>query len=143
MSAIDLKGHYLDYIAALNGRRLDELPEFVADRLVYNDAPMTGGQYRELLERDMRTIPDLFFDVQQLVVDSGAVACRIRFDCTPSGPFRGLQPTGSRVLFDEHVFYRFEKQRIVQVCSLLDVAALERQLPRTEGRGHRATHPSG
>ena len=78
MSAIDLRRHYLDYIATLNQRRLGDLPGFVADALVYNGAPMTGRQYRELLEDDMRRIPDLFFDVQHLVVDDGHVACRIR-----------------------------------------------------------------
>lgn len=133
MSATDLRRHYTDYIATLNGRRFEDLPAFVADELDYNDAPITSAQYRELLENDVRTIPDLFFDVHQLVVADGYVACRIRFDCTPGEPFRGLEPTGSRVVFSEHVFYRFDGNHIVQVWSLLDVAALERQLPRTQG----------
>lgn len=132
MSAIDLREHYLNYIATLNERRFEDLPAFAADELVYDGAPMTGGQYRELLEDDVRRIPDLFFDVQHLVVDNGYVACRIGFDCTPREPFQGRQPTGSRVVFAEHVFYRFHYARITQVWSLLDVAALQRQLPRKE-----------
>lgn len=133
MPTIDLRQHYTSYIATLNERRFDDLPVYVADEVVHNDAPMTAGQYRELLEGDVRTIPDLFFDVQQLVIDVDHVACRIRFDCTPREPFRGLEPTGSRVVFSEHVFYQFSDGRIARVWSLLDVAALERQLPRTNG----------
>jgi steroid delta-isomerase-like uncharacterized protein len=133
VSAVDLKNHYLSYIAALNQRRFAALPDFVADELVYNETPMTAGQYRQLLEDDVRRIPDLFFDVQQLVVDAGHVACRIRFDCTPVEPFQGFEPSGSRVVFAEHVFYRFRNDHIAQVWSLLDIAALHRQLCRSQG----------
>jgi len=52
VSAIDLKEHYLNYIATVNERRFEDLPTFVADELVYNDERMTGRQYRELLEYD-------------------------------------------------------------------------------------------
>lgn len=128
MPRIDLRQHYLNYIATLNERRFEDLPTFVADELVYNDVRITGGQYRELLEDDVRTT-DLHFDVQDLVVDDGYVACRIGFDCTPREPFHGRAPTGARVVFTEHVFYRFEHDHITQVWSLLDVAALNRQLP--------------
>lgn len=130
---MDLEEHYVSYIATLNERRFDELPTFVADDLVYNDAPMTGRQYRELLEGDVGTFPDLFFDIAHLVVAGGLVACRIRFDVTPTAPFRGFAPTGSKVVFTEHVFYRFTGDRITQVWSLLDVEALARQLPRASG----------
>lgn len=125
-----LERHYWSYIAALNERRFDDLSAFVADELIYNDAPISAGQYRELLEDDVRSIPDLFFDVQHLVVAGAHVACRLRFQCTPVRTFQGLEPTGSPVTFTEHVFYRFQDRHIVQVWSLLDVAALQGQLTR-------------
>jgi predicted ester cyclase len=134
VSAVDLKEHYLNYIAVLNERRFDDLKNFVADELVYNDAPMNAGQYRQLLEDDVRTISDLFFDVQQLVGSDEYVACRIRFDCTPVERFQGFEPSGSRIVFAEHVFYRFQDDHITQVWSLLDIGALQRQLAGTEGR---------
>ena len=125
-----LERHYREYVAALNDRRFGDLPAFVADELVYNDAPLSAGQYRDLLEDDVRRIPDLSYDVQHLVVAGNHVAARLRFDCTPVEPFQGLEPTGFRVVFTEHVFYRFHEERIAQVWSLLDVAALQRQLTR-------------
>jgi predicted ester cyclase len=123
-----LERHYLRYIDALNERRFADLPTFVADHLVYNETSISGGQYREMLEDDVRRIPDLFFDVRHLVVSGGLVACRLRFECTPVEVFQGLQPTGRPVVFAEHVFYQFEDDRIVQVWSLLDLAALQGQL---------------
>lgn len=125
----DLRDHYLRYIATLNTRRFEDLPSFVADELTYNGAPLTGRQYRELIEDDVRRIPDLVFDVQHLIVGDDHVACRMRFECTPVEPFRGRRPTGARVLFTEHVFYRFHDDRITHVWSLLDVDALRGQLP--------------
>lgn len=76
-----LKDHYLDYLAALNERRFDDL-----------------------------------------------VACRLYFDCTPAKRFLGFEPSGDRIRFSEHVFYRFAADRIVAVTSLLDVTAIGRQL---------------
>src|ERR1700712_1112707 len=89
-----MERQYLDYIAALNERRFADLSAFVADELVYNDAPLSARQYRTLLEDDVRKIPDLFFDVQQLVAAGDSVAARLRFDCTPALTFHGLEPTG-------------------------------------------------
>lgn len=127
-----LDRHYLRYIDVLNERRFDDLPAFVADELSYNDVPISGVQYREMLEDDVRRIPDLFFDVRHLVVAGDQVACRLRFECTPVAAFQGLEPTGEPVVFTEHVFYRFAGDHIVQVWSLLDLAALRRQSTRDE-----------
>ncbi|NIZ91560.1 ester cyclase [Kineococcus rubinsiae] len=127
-----LERHYRDYLAALDDRRFEDLPAFVADELTYNEASLSAARYRALLEDDVRRIPDLSFDVQHLVVAGDHVAARLRFDCTPVETFHGFEPTGSRVVFTEHVFYRFRDDRIVQVWSLLDVAALQRQLGRPE-----------
>jgi predicted ester cyclase len=131
LSAVDLRTHYLNYIAVLNERRFDDLRDFVADELVYNGEPMSVGQYRRLLESDVRSIPDLYFAVEQLVVEDGDVACRLRFDCTPVGRFKGFEADGSRIEFTEHVFYRFRDGYISQVWSLLDIEALQRQMAHT------------
>jgi len=123
----------LELYRRLERAPLRDLPAFVAEALVYNDAPISAGQYRQLLEHDVRRIPDLFFDVKQPVVAGEHVVCRLRFGCTPVEAFQGLEPAGSPVVFTEHVFCRFQGQRIAQVRSLLDVAALQRQL--TQGSG--------
>jgi predicted ester cyclase len=125
---MDLRQHYTDYIAALNERRFDDLRLFVADEIVYNEKRWTAADYRALLEDDVRRIPDLHYDVRQLVVEGDAVASRIHFDCTPSRSFHGLTTAGRRISFDEHVFYRFVDGRIVQVWSLLDLDAVRSQL---------------
>lgn len=120
---------YLDYIATLNDRRFDELDRFVAANAVHNGRELGVQGYRAMLADDVATFPDLFFDVVQLAVDGDLVAAVLRFRTTPVAPFRGFAPTGATVEFTEHVFYRFVDDRIAEVSSLIDDAALRRQLP--------------
>jgi predicted ester cyclase len=124
----ELEATYRAYIAVLNDRRFGELDGYVHDRITYNDEPMTRQQYENLLAGDVRAIPDLRYQILALVVQGRKVACRLWFDCRPEGEFLGLEPTGARVAFAEHVFYEFEDGRITRVRSLIDRSAVERQL---------------
>ena len=128
MTDSDLEARYRAYLAALNDRRTDQLEPFVHEELTYNDELITRQQYRELLDRSAAAIPDLVYDVRLLVVAGDHVACRLLFDCTPEGEFLGIPPSGRRVTFAEHVFYRFRDGRIASVCSLIDRAAVEDQV---------------
>ena len=130
MGEADLEATYRAYIAVLNDRRFGDLDGYVHGQITYNGDPMTRQQYQDLLAGDVRAIPDLRYQIQALVVQDDRVACRLWFDCTPEREFLGLEPTGARVAFAEHVFYEFEDARISQVRSLIDRTAVERQLRR-------------
>ena len=93
---------YRDYIAALNGRRFDDLDRFVHDRLTYNGEEWARDRYKALLADDLQKIPDLHYEIQLLVVRSDHVACRLWFDCTPQQVFLGIDAGGRRVSFAEH-----------------------------------------
>jgi predicted ester cyclase len=81
-----------------------------------------------MLRRDFDEIPDLYFNVQMLISDPPYIASRLGFDCTPKGKFFGLHVNGKRVLFAENVIYEFRNERIVQVWSVIEKAAIEAQL---------------
>jgi predicted ester cyclase len=123
-----LEARYLAYLDALNDRRFSVLDEFVQDELTYNDEVLTRQEYSDMIAADTRAVPDLRFDVRLLVTNEDVVACRLWFDCTPTGTFFGLAPTGRRISFCEHVFYRFRAGRIAQVWSLIDRDAVATQL---------------
>jgi predicted ester cyclase len=123
-----LEARYRAYLDALNDRRFSDLDEFVQDELIYNDKLLTRQEYADMIAADTRAVPDLHFDVRLLLTSEDVVACRLWFDCTPTGPFFGLAPTGRRVSFGEHVFYRFRAGRIAQVWSLIDRDAVATQL---------------
>ena len=119
---------YRQYIDCLNRQAWAELEQFVHSEVHYNAQRIGLPGYREMLERDFRQIPDLRFEIQLLVSDPPRVASRLAFDCTPKGDFLGLQVNGRRVSFAENVFYEFDERKIAEVWSIIDKAAIERQL---------------
>ena len=126
----DLEARYRAYLAVLNDRRLDDLEHYVQDELTYNGAPMTRRQYQDLIAADVAAVPDLRYDAHLVVATGDHVACRLVFDCTPQREFLGFTPDGRRLTFAEHVFYRFENDRVAAVWSLIDRAAIAEQLGR-------------
>ena len=128
MIETDLSDVYRDYIACLNKQDWPRLEQFVHDDVSYNGQQIGILGYRERLERDFYEIPDLYFDIRLLIFDSPYLASRLEFDCTPKGAFLGLQVNGKRVSFTENVFYEFRREKIWQVWSVIDKAAIEAQL---------------
>ncbi len=88
----------------------------------YNDVQIGLDGYLRMLEGDFLAIPDLRFEIERLLVDPPGVACRLHFDCTPSGRLFGIPVNGQRVRFAENVFYEFEDERIAGVWSVIDPA---------------------
>ena len=128
MSKTDLSDVYRDYIACLNKQDWPKLGQFVDDEAIHNGRQVRLSGYRAMLERDFDEIPDLYFNVQMLISDPPYIASRIGFDCTPKGKFFGLPINGKRVSFAENVIYEFRNEKIVQVWSVIDKAAIEAQV---------------
>ena len=128
MMSTDLAEVYRDYIACLNRQDWSQLEQFVDDDVRYNGQGIGIVGYREMLERDFCEIPDLHFTIQLLICDPPYVASRLEFDCAPKGTFLGLDVNGKRVSFTENVFYELRSEKIWQVWSVIDKAAIEAQL---------------
>jgi predicted ester cyclase len=124
----DLADIYRAYLACLNRQDWPALGQFVHDDVTHNDRPLGLSGYRAMLERDFREIPDLQFHIERLITDPPRIAVRLQFDCRPAGTFLGLAVNGRRVSFCENVFYEFDNDRIRQVWSVIDKAAIEAQL---------------
>src|SRR5258707_13261923 len=133
MIKADLSDVYRDYIACLNKQDWPKLEQFVHDEVYYNGQRIGILGYREMLEKDFYEIPDLYFDIQLLISDPPYIASRLEFDCTPKGKFLGLHVNGKRVSFTENVFSRFRGEKIEQVWSIIDKAAIEAQLECVRG----------
>lgn len=128
MIETDLADAYRNYIACLNKQDWQSLGQFVHDEVYHNGQRIGLSGYREMLERDFDAIPDLYFNVQLLISSSPYLASRLVFDCTPQRKFLGLHVNGKRISFTENVFYQFRGEKIEQVWSVIDKAAIEAQL---------------
>ncbi|KIW64737.1 hypothetical protein PV04_09649 [Phialophora macrospora] len=127
---MDLKQHYLDYIAAINdGCKPGTLDPFVHEGVVHNDSPpLSVADYAKNITDSQASFSDLSFTAEMIVVEpdgdkdagergSGNVAVRIKLAFRPT-------PTQEET-FCEHVFYRFEAGKIRRVWSMLDGAGLK------------------
>ena len=128
MNKTDLAKIYRDYIACLNSQDWSKLGQFVDDDVRHNARQIGLAGYREMLVNDFYEIPDLNFNIDLLISDPPHVASRLKFDCTPRAKFLGLPVNGKRVSFTENVFYEFRGEKIWQVWSVIDKAAIEVQL---------------
>jgi predicted ester cyclase len=124
----DLHDVYRDYVACLNSQDWPRLAQFVDADVIHNGRLIRLSGYRDMLQRDFDDIPDLRFDIAMLIGDPPFVASRLKFDCTPKGMFLGLDVGGRRVSFAENVFYEFRAEKICEVWSVIDKAAIEAQL---------------
>ncbi len=128
MTRADLADAYRGYIACLNARDWPSLGRFVVDDVHYNGKRVGLSGYREMLEGDVRAIPDLHFDIALIITEPPHVAVRLDFECTPAGELFGLPVNGRRISFSENVFYEFLDGRIASVWSVIDKSAIEAQL---------------
>ena len=124
----DLSDVYRDYIACLNRKDWPKLGQFIDDDVIHNGRRVGLSGYLGMLEGDFDEIPDLYFNVQLLICDPPYIASRLGFDCTPKGAFLGLDVGGKRVSFAENVFYELRSEKICQVWSIIDKAAIAAQL---------------
>lgn len=128
MAKPDLSNIYREYIACLNRQDWPNLGKFVHAEVLYNGERIGLSGYREMLEGDFRTIPDLHFDILLLISEPPHIASRLGFDCTPQGLLFGLRVNGKRISFTENVFYQFRDERIEKVWSVIDKAAIASQV---------------
>jgi predicted ester cyclase len=128
MSELNLRITYQNYIDCLNMRDWASLSQFVDDDVIRNGRAIGLSGYREMLEKDVREIPDLRFNIELLLIEAPLVASRLRFDCSPRHTFLGLQINGQRITFAENVFYAFRDGKIATVWSVIDKSAIESQL---------------
>jgi len=128
MTGDEIADCYRGYIACLNNRRWAELERFVHEEVQYNGQFVGLDGYRQMLDGDVRAIPDLQFNIGLLIVEPPHVAAQLRFDCTPTGELFGFAVNGKRVVFTENVFYEFLEGKIRNVWSVIDKKAVADQL---------------
>jgi len=119
---------YLDYLACLNNQSWNDLQIFVAEDVYYNDDQIGLSGYLSMLKQNYQDIPDLHFQAELVVSDLSHLACRLVFKCTPTGEFMGVSVNGRKISFSENVFYEFRDHKISKVWSVIDKAAIEKQI---------------
>jgi predicted ester cyclase len=124
----DLRAFYARYIEMLNAREFGRLDQFFHEEVVQNGVPGTRSEILGALQMHTEGIPDLVWELQDLVVEGDRIAARLVDRGTPAREWLGIAPTGASVEFTECAFYRVRDGRIESAWYLMDAASVERQL---------------
>lgn len=114
-----------------NKHDLDAFDEYVSPAVRYHPprGPAKGYDgYREMTAAFFEGIPDLHFDIDELLEARGLVALRIRITGTHRGVWHGVPPTGRPIDVQGRPWLRVEGGRVVEVWSLFDELGAMRQI---------------
>ncbi|MCL2732427.1 MAG: ester cyclase [Actinomycetia bacterium] len=128
MTDAALKDWYLRYVAALNAHKLDGLDEFIADDVVLNGDPGTRDDVAAVLNHEIDAVPDLHWEVEELLFDRDRIAVRATNTGTPVKEWLGVPPSGASFKIVEYAIYKVSDGRFVQMTSLHDSSEMLRQL---------------
>ncbi|MUL49855.1 ester cyclase [Mycobacterium sp. CBMA293] len=107
---------------------IDEV--FVPDAVVHS--PLTAGSGPETMKRIWSLLlcafPDIHVTVDDTIVDHDKIASRQTVTGTHLGEYRGLEPTGKTVVYEEIFIIRFSGGQIAEVWGVVDTLAQLQQL---------------
>lgn len=128
MSPDELRDFYLDYVAAANARDFEQLKDFTHDPMSINGQPVPQAAMIADFKMHTEAIPDLHWDLQDLVIQGDRIAARLLDTGTPAKEWLGLAPTGTTVEFVESAFYHVRDGRIEASWYQMDADAVRQQL---------------
>ncbi|MFD6026529.1 ester cyclase [Streptomyces griseoluteus] len=124
----DLRAFYERYLEALNAHEFGGTGEFIADRTTLNGEPATRDDILALQRHDVEAVPDLRWELEELLVDGDRLAARLVNTGTPVQEWLGVPPTGASFEIAEYAVYQVRDGRFVHMAALRDAAGLRRQL---------------
>ncbi|MFD4675329.1 ester cyclase [Lentzea sp. NPDC058450] len=128
MSHTELRGFYLRYLDELNAHRFERMDEFIAERTTLNGEPATRDDLLAVQKADVDAVPDLHWELQELLFDGDRLAARLVNTGTPAKEWLGVAPSGSSFEITEYAVYEVQDGLFVHMTALRDAVELRRQL---------------
>jgi len=128
MTQEELRDFYRRYVELANNRDFDRMDEFAHDEVIMNGTPVSRDDMVAEFRRHTDAVPDLSWEIQELLVEGTHVAARLVDTGTPVAEWNGLAPTGATVTFAETAFYEVVDGRFKHMWYLMDGVALRSQL---------------
>ncbi|KAF5530923.1 polyketide cyclase [Fusarium mexicanum] len=134
-TSLDLAALYHEYIKSINDKTMEEnFDNFCQSSVTHNTVEKTIAEYISLISESQSAIRDLYFDIQDLIVDkdAGRVAAILEFTGIPIKTWGGTEPNGKTVKFHEHVMYWLDEGKMHWVWSVVDLDTYRKQLQQTD-----------
>lgn len=118
----------------INQQKLSQLAELTHPNFKRHDLagalPEVSGTDGpvNLVQMVLRGIPDIHYEIVQIVAKNDRVVVHLRGTGTHRGEFLGVAGTGKRIEWNAINIYRFEDGKVIETWQLLDVWGLMRQM---------------
>ena len=90
-----LHDFYLRYIAALNAHEFGGMDKFIAEKVLLGGKPGTRDAVVEVLEGIVDAVPDIHWEIQEMLFDRDGIAARLTNTGSPAKEWLGVQPSGA------------------------------------------------
>jgi predicted ester cyclase len=123
-------------VEMVNERKLSQLAELTHPGFKRHDLagafPEVSGTSGpvDLTQMVLRAIPDLHYEIKQLVAKDDRVVVQLRGTGTHQGELLGIAGTGKRLEWNAINIYRFKDGKTIETWQLIDVWGLMRQMGR-------------
>jgi len=128
MTENGLHDFYTRYIAALNAHELGGMDEFIAEKVLLSGEPGTRDAVVEVLGGIVDAVPDIHWEIQEMLFDRDGIAVRLTNTGTPAKEWLGIQPTGASFKIVEYAIYKVRDGRFIHMTNLHDSSEMLRQL---------------
>jgi len=128
MTTDELRDFYVRYVGLANSRDFDRMADFAHEEVVMNGTPVKMADMVAEFYRHVEAVPDLHWQIEDLVVEGNRIAARLTDTGTPVQEWNGLTPTGRSVSFTETAFYEVQDGRFKNMRYLMDTDGVRRQL---------------
>lgn len=119
---------YERYITALNAHEFDGMNEFINDTTTLNGEPATRDDLLAVQKADVEAVPDLHWELHELLFDGTRLAARLTNTGTPAREWLGVPATGKSFEITEYAIYEVRDGRFVHMTALHDAGTMQRQL---------------
>jgi len=128
MSNPNLRDFYDRYIAGLNSRNFAIMDQFIHDEVTLNGKPATRQDILAVLRDEAGSVPDLHWELTNLIIDGDRVGAQLINTGTPAKQFVGVKPTGKSFKVVEYAVYQIIDGRFKHMAAIHDAEEVERQL---------------
>ncbi|MGW1506296.1 ester cyclase [Streptomyces sp. NPDC001220] len=128
MSENELRAFYLRYIDHLNAHKFDGMDQFINDETTLNGVPATRDDLLAVQKNDVDAVPDLHWELQELLFDGDRIAARLINTGTPVKEWLGVPATGASFEIVEFAIYQVRDGRFIHMTALHDAAKMREQL---------------
>jgi predicted ester cyclase len=102
--------------------------QFIDDRTTLNGEPATRDDLLAVQKADVDAVPDLHWELKELLFDGDRLAARLVNTGTPAKEWLGVTPTGKSFEIVEYAIYQVHNGRFVHMTALHDAGELRRRL---------------